>query len=74
MKIRYNKLSYIIFPKCKETTNLLGIFLIALIVGNIYSWNPAIAQTEDSILKDNRIIAKELGKEVPELKGISEGK
>lgn len=74
MKIRYNKLSYIIFPKCKETTLLLGIFLISLIVGNIYSWNSAIAQTEDSILKDNRIIAKDLGKEVPELKGISEGK
>lgn len=63
-----------IFPKCKETAILFGIFLISLIVGNIYSWNPAIAQTEDSILKDNRIIVKELGKEVPELKGISEGK
>lgn len=63
-----------IFPKSKETTILFGIFLISLIVGNIYSWNPAIAQTEDSILKDNRIIVKELGKEVPELKGISEGK
>lgn len=74
MNVRGIKLSYIKFPNSKKSTILFGMFLISLIFGNIYSWNSAIAQTENSILEDDKIIVKELGKEVPELKGISEGK
>ena len=74
MNVRGIKLSYIRFPNSKKSTILFGMFLISLFFGNIYLWNSAIAQTENSILKDDRIIVKELGKEVPELKGISEGK
>jgi len=74
MNVRGIKLSYIEFPNSKKSTILFGMFLMSLIFGNIYSWNSVIAQTENSILKDDKIIVKELGKEVPELKGISEGK